>query len=200
MTRPSPFSVRGRRALALVRDERDLSVLRRQLERLGMIFKFGEIDEISSLNDPPDVVILDVDIIPVGFDLSKLARAATPVIALVGTETPSRLKSLLDLEPACFLVKPLRSAGLYAAIVFGFDRAHKSAVADRRITRLEERVRARRLVLSATIQIMRRFDLSEPDAFALIRRSAMQNRSTIEQLSANIVASGTIPQLTPRIA
>jgi AmiR/NasT family two-component response regulator len=200
MIRPSPFSVRGRRALALVRDERDLSVLRGQLERLGMIFEFGEIDEARSSSNPADVVILDADIVPVGFDFSKVAKADTPVIALVGTETPSRLKSLLDLEPACFLIKPLRSAGLYAAIVFGFDRAQKTADASRRIVRLEERVRARRVVLSATLLVMRRFDLSEPDAFALIRRSAMQKRFTIEQLSADIVATGNIPLLTPRIA
>ena len=36
MTRSSPFSVRGRRALLLVRDEREIAMLRRQLGRLGM--------------------------------------------------------------------------------------------------------------------------------------------------------------------
>jgi two-component system, response regulator PdtaR len=37
------------------------------------------------------------------------------VIALLGTETPSRLKLVLDLDPASFLIKSLRSAGIYAA-------------------------------------------------------------------------------------
>ena len=37
MTRPSPFSVRGRRALMVMRDEREISIVRRQLSRLGMI-------------------------------------------------------------------------------------------------------------------------------------------------------------------
>ncbi len=36
MTRPSPFSVRGRRALMVMRDEREISMVRRQLNRLGM--------------------------------------------------------------------------------------------------------------------------------------------------------------------
>ena len=36
MTRPSPFSVRGRRALMVMRDEREISIVRRQLSRLGM--------------------------------------------------------------------------------------------------------------------------------------------------------------------
>ena len=36
MTKPSPFSVRGRRALMVMRDEREISIVRRQLNRLGM--------------------------------------------------------------------------------------------------------------------------------------------------------------------
>ena len=36
MTRLSPFSVRGRRALIVMRDEREISIVRRQLGRLGM--------------------------------------------------------------------------------------------------------------------------------------------------------------------
>src|SRR5882762_6769638 len=36
MTRPSPFSVRGRRALMMMRDEREIAIVRRQLDRLGM--------------------------------------------------------------------------------------------------------------------------------------------------------------------
>jgi hypothetical protein len=36
MTRPPPFSVRSRRALMVMRDEREISIVRRQLSRLGM--------------------------------------------------------------------------------------------------------------------------------------------------------------------
>ena len=36
MTRSSPFSVRGRRALLVMRDEREIAIVRRQLGRLGM--------------------------------------------------------------------------------------------------------------------------------------------------------------------
>jgi AmiR/NasT family two-component response regulator len=124
----------------------------------------------------------------------------SPVIALVGTETPSRLKWLLELKPASFLVKPLRSAGLYTALVVAFNEAQKRGETRKRIDRLEERVRARRIVLAAVMHIMHRHELSEPDAFALIRRTAMQSRTTIEQLSADIVALGGLPGLASRRA
>jgi AmiR/NasT family two-component response regulator len=200
MSRPSPFSLRGRRALALVRDERELSVLRRQLGRLGMMIAECDPDEATAPNDPFDVIIVDADVLPARMPSCGVRRSGIPVIALVGTETPSRLKGLLELEPASFLVKPLRSAGLYSALVLAFDRAEKSMETARRIERLEARVRARRVVLAALLQVMRRHDLSEPDAFAWIRRTAMEHRTTIEEMSVQIVGMTNLPGSTTRTA
>ena len=50
MTRPSPFSVRGRRALMVMRDEREISIMRRQLGRLGMT-----ISEVDPADPTPPV-------------------------------------------------------------------------------------------------------------------------------------------------
>jgi AmiR/NasT family two-component response regulator len=149
-------------------------------------------DEAKASSDPFDVIIVDADVLPDHMPSGGVGRAGIPVIALVGTETPSRLKGLLELEPASFLVKPLRSAGLYSALVLAFDRAEKTMETARRIERLEARVRARRVVLAALLQIMRRHDLSEPDAFAWIRRKAMEHRTTIEELSAQIVGMANL--------
>src|SRR5262249_54287349 len=43
----------------------------------------------------------------------------------VDPETPSRLKWLLDLRPASFLIKPLRPARLYPPPVVAFDGAQR---------------------------------------------------------------------------
>ena len=200
MTRPSPFSVRGRRALAVMRDEREMSTLRRQLDRLGMTLMGCDPDEAKPPNGAFDVVIVDADVIPARMDLTGVVRPGVPVIALVGTETPSRLKGLLELEPASFLVKPLRSSGLYSALVLAFDHAQKRIGLTRRLEELEERVRARRVVLAALLQVMRRHDLSEPEAFAWIRRTAMEQRTTIERLSAEIIGMDGWHGSTTRIA
>ena len=58
MTRPSPFSVRGRRALAVMRDEREMSTLRRQLDRLGMNLMGCDPDEAKAPNGAFDVIIV----------------------------------------------------------------------------------------------------------------------------------------------
>lgn len=199
MTRPSPFSVRGRHVLMMMRDEREIPIVRRQLSRLGMTISEHDPTEPPP-NRPSDVILLDADSIPIKSDDATLWKGNVPIIALIGTETPSRLKWLLDLRPASFLVKPLRSAGLYTALVVAFDSAQRRVDEAARIEKLEDRVRSRRVVFAAVLQIMRSHDMSETAAFALIRQTAMRHRTTIEVLSAEIVAAGGMPNRTPRSA
>jgi AmiR/NasT family two-component response regulator len=200
MTRPSPFSVRGHRALMVMRDEREISIVRRQLGRLGMTISEHDPAEPPSPNQTVDVILMDADSIPIKSDHATLWKGNVPIIALIGTETPSRLKWLLDLRPASFLIKPLRSAGLYTALVVAFDSAQRRIDDAAHIEKLEDRIRSRRVVFAAVLQIMRGHDMSETDAFALIRQTAMRHRTTIEVLSAEIIAAGGMPNRTPRSA
>ena len=190
MTRQSPLSVRGRHALVMIRDERELSTIRRQLNRLGVTMLPWDTSQSAPSDIGADIVLLDADLFPIESAPVRPWTLDVPIVALIGTETPSRLKWLLDLKPASFLVKPLRFAGLYSALVIAFDHAQQRHDAAQRIQRLELRIRSRRIVIAAVLQIMESQRLSEPNAFALLRRTAMERRTTIEQLSADIVATG----------
>ncbi len=200
MTRPSPFSVRGRRALMVMRDEREITIVRRQFSRLGMSISEHDPAEPPSPNQTVDVILIDADAIPIKSEQATAWKGNVPIIALIGTETPSRLKWLLDLRPASFLVKPLRSAGLYTALVVAFDSAQRRGDEAAHLEKLEDRIRSRRVVFAAVLQIMRGHDMSETDAFSLIRQTAMRHRTTIEVLSAEIIATGGMPNRTPRSA
>jgi AmiR/NasT family two-component response regulator len=200
MTKPSPFTVRGRRALMIMKDEREITILRRQLDRLDMSVVETDPGDIRIPEESIDVIVLDADAIPIKSDCVLPSKAGTPIIALIGTETPSRLKWLLDLHPASFLVKPLRSAGFYTALVVAFDCAQRRSEDAAHIERLEDRVRSRRIVVAAVLQLIRAHALSEEDAFTLIRQTAMRHRTTIEQLSADIIAIGGMPNRTSRTA
>jgi len=186
LTQQSPLSVRGRTALSMVQDERELSTICRQLNRLGVHMTPWK-DGAPDAN--VDVVLLDADLFRIESAPTLPINPETPIVALIGIETPSRLKWLLDLKPASFLIKPIRSAGLYSALVMAFGIAQQRAQAAERIQHLEVRVRSRRLVIAAILYLMENRKLTESAAFALIRRTAMQRRTTIEALSAEIVAS-----------
>jgi AmiR/NasT family two-component response regulator len=204
MTRPSPFTVRGRRALLAMRDERDITIVRRQFDRLGMSVVEADPSQLQCALQLPqeaiDVVVLEADLIPIKSDDAVALNINAPIIALIGTETPSRLKWLLDLQPASFLVKPLRSAGLYTALVVAFDCAQRRIEEAAHIEKLEDRIRSRRIVVAAMLQLIRAHALSEEDAFTLIRQTAMRYRTTIEQLSAEIIAVGGMPNRSSRSA
>lgn len=204
MTRPSPFAVRGRRALMIMKDDREIAIVRRQFDRLGMSVVETDPNQLQLQlqlpQDDVDVIVLDADSIPIKSDCTLSWKINVPIIALIGTETPSRLKWLLDLHPASFLVKPLRSAGLYTALVVAFDCAQRRTEDAAHVEKLEDRIRARRIVVAAVLQLIRAHALSEEDAFTLIRRTAMRYRTTIEQLSAEIVAIGGMPNRTSRTA
>jgi AmiR/NasT family two-component response regulator len=200
MTRPSPFSVRGRHALMVMRDERDMTILRRQLGRLGMSVTETDPEALAVANTGIDVIVLDADSIPIKSENAPQLKTGVPVIALIGTETPSRLKWLLELQPASFLIKPLRSAGLYTALVVAFDCAQRRSDEAAHVEKLEDRIRARRVVFGAVLQVMRGHGLCEDDAFTLIRQTAMRHRTTVEQLSADIIALGGMPNRSSRTA
>jgi len=184
----------------VMRDEREISIVRRQLNRLGMTISEHDPNEESLPVEAVDVIVLDADSIPIKSEPATAWKSLAPIIALIGTETPSRLKWLLDLRPASFLVKPLRSAGLYTALVVAFDSAQRKMDEAAHLERLEDRIRSRRVVFAAVLQIMRVHALSETDAFALIRQTAMRHRTTVEQLSAEIVALGGMPNRNTRTA
>jgi two-component system, response regulator PdtaR len=193
VSKPSSFSLRGRKAFVAIKDDRDLSIVRRQFERLGIEIATWEPD--NAFERRADVVLIDDEFLPL---VPAMQRAfhGSPVIVLLGTETPSRLKLVLDLDPASFLVKPLRSAGIYAALVMAFERSERTSELRHQIVKLEERLRSRRVVLAAVLQVMHSHSIAEPAAFALIRRAAMEQRKTIEQVSAEIAASGSLPRAT----
>src|SRR5713226_3885165 len=155
MTRPSPFSVRGRRALIVMRDEREVLIVRRQLNRLGMMIAECDPAEAPPAHETVDVIVVDADSIPIKSDPAAIWKTNAPIIALIGTETPSRLKWLLDLKPASFLVKPLRSAGLYTALVVAFDCAQRRIEEAAHLEKLEDRIRSRRIVFAAVLQLIR---------------------------------------------
>ncbi len=194
MSKPSSFSLRGRKALLAIKDERDASVVRRQFERLGIEIAGwipGEAPACAA-----DVVLIDDDYLPIAGTADRPLPEGCAVIVLLGTETPSRLKLVLELDPASFLVKPLRSAGIYAAVVMAFERVTRTNELKAHLSKMDARMRARRVVLAALVQIMHAQGLPEPAAFALLRRMAMEQRKTIEQLAAELVAQDPLTRAT----
>ncbi len=185
MSPPRQSNFRGRRALILHRANGDTGRLARQLERLGMIVECAWPD-FPAGGEFADVVLFDADNGHPGMWPWAEGEAPVPLIALFGSELPSRLEWALDQGISAHISKPIRSSGVFSALVVAFANFAAAAEAAARLARLEARLAARPLVLHTLVALMTKCGLTEEEAFACLRRAAMNERLTIEDFCARL--------------
>ena len=111
-----------------------------------------------------------------------------PLIALVGSEAPSRLQSILAKKAASTIFKPIRSAGIYGSIVFAMNQFDERRAVQAQQKRLSDTIRYRKVVIFAMLKLMRSQSCTENHAFSILRKQAMERGITIEALCAEIAA------------
>lgn len=195
MNRRQSRSFRGLHALIEHPPGRDRTVLKTQLEFLGLRVTVHDSAAPPSC-DSVDILFFDAD-----SDQSVEAEEADrdvglPVVALIGSETPSRLQAMLARQPSAYLMKPIRSTGIYASLAIATHQYAMLQAMRRKLASAEERLRSRRLLFAATLQIMNQAQVGEAEAFRILRRAAMSRRQTVEAVSAQILA-GEFP--VPRL-
>lgn len=191
MNRRHARSFRGLHALIEHPPGRDRTVLKTQLELLGLRVTVHDAPLPLSCENV-DILFFDADG-GLAADCDDSHREVNlPVVALVGSETPSRLQVMLARQPSAYLMKPIRSTGIYASLAIATHQFATLHEMRRKLASAEERLRARRLLFSATVQIMKQVQVDEAEAFRILRRAAMSQRQTIEAISAQVLA-GQLP-------
>ncbi len=178
----SPFHTpqfRGRKALILHRHGDATRRLTRQLERLGMSVECHWPD-FPSGGESTDVIFFDADN---GFDGLfpwQPGTAPMPLIALLGSELPSRLEWALAQGTSAHIVKPVQSSGVFSALVIGFANFARSNEVQDTIAGLQGRLASRAAVVRAVVRLTQASKVDEDTAFACIRSAAMDKRITVE--------------------
>lgn len=177
---------RGRRVLLLHKNDRDRQTLESQLNRLGMLVESRDTAQRHDW-DLIDVCFFDADsekrfTFPWACNEPKI-----PLIAMMGSETPERIKWCLANGVSSFLVKPVRSSGTYLALMQVEHRFAELKRINTQINELRERVKSRRIVFKALLQIMHAFKLNEDQAFEKLRSVSMHQQVSIEALAVSIV-------------
>ncbi len=190
MNRRNSRSFRGLHALIEHPPGRDRTVLQTQLEFLGL--KVTVNDSPASSHDCVDILFFDADSEQAAEAEEAHREIGLPAVALIGSETPSRLQAMLARQPSAYLMKPIRPTGIYASLAIATHQYATLQAMRRKLTSAEERLRSRRLLLTAMLQIMNQAQVGEAEAFRILRRAAMSNRQTVEAVSAQILA-GDLP-------
>ena len=181
---------RGRRALVLHRSDSNSLTLVRQLESLGLCVEVQwPADQVSAENF--DVIFFDADLGYDGLFSWPADRPPVPLVAMMGSEAPGRIEWTLAQAPSAYLIKPIGSTGVFSALAIAFHTFKTQRELKQEVEELTRRAKARPVVFKALLIVMERFGLSEPAAYQMLRREAMNQRLSIEELSQAIATEGS---------
>jgi AmiR/NasT family two-component response regulator len=181
------LSFLGQRAIILHRPGDTTDRLVRQCALLGLRAearwrRLRAVEEV-------DIVLVDADEGWDGLLPWTPAEKPAPLVALLASEAPGRIAWALDQGADALIAKPVSASAVYPALVMATRRHDEARRLNERIARLEERVRLRPLVHAAVRTLMTAEGCDENEAYARLRREAMQTRLTLEQTAASILAS-----------
>ena len=140
----------------------------------------------------PDVVFLDVAM-PRRDGLSAaeeiIAEGLAPVVMVTAFSEQETVRRAVDAGVLGYLVKPFGRSDLPPAIEVAVARWEQMRELAAQVTGLRERQDAREVVERAKRRLQETSGLTEPEAFALLRRSAMDGRITLAEAAALVLAS-----------
>jgi AmiR/NasT family two-component response regulator len=138
----------------------------------------------------PDVVFMDVAM-PRRDGLSAaeeiVAEGLAPVVMVTAFSQRETVERATSAGVLGYLVKPFGKADLTPAIEVAVARWEQMRDLEAQITTLRERSAARDVVDRAKRQLEAAEGLSEPQAFAALRRAAMDGRVTLAEAASRIL-------------
>jgi len=179
-------------------DDSDGRQLTQQLQRIGcQVQAFWP--PVQVLPEGIDVAFMAVqpDFINMRFEWTK-SEDAPAIIAVVTYENPTIIEAVLEIGAKAVLPSPVRSFGLFSTLVVARE-AHKEARSlAKRLRKVEAKLLGQRRIAEAKAILMKTHDVSEGQAYDLIRDQAMSKRTTTEEIATAIVNANEILSLGMR--
>jgi two-component system, response regulator PdtaR len=141
----------------------------------------------------PDLVILDVKM-PVLDGISAAERIASqriaPVVILTAFSQRDLVARARDAGAIAYLVKPFSKSDLVPAIEIAVSRFAEIALLEGEVADLQDRLETRKAVDRAKSVLQQQLQLSEPEAFRWIQKTAMDLRLSMRQVAEGVVTHG----------
>ena len=138
----------------------------------------------------PDLVIMDVKMPKV----DGIAAAATiveeriaPVVMLTAFSQRELIEQARDAGAMAYLVKPFARHELVPAIELAVSRFAERRALEDEVATLTDRLETRKIVDRAKGLLMTRQEMTEPEAFRWIQRTAMDRRTTMKAVAQAVV-------------
>jgi response regulator NasT len=137
----------------------------------------------------PDLVILDVKM-PVldGISAAEKIINLCPVLMLTAFSQKELVERARDTGVMAYVVKPFTINDLLPAIEISISRYRQMKSLEAEVADLYERLETRKLLDRAKGILMAALNLTEPEAFSWIQKTAMDQRSTMKAISEAIIS------------
>ena len=141
----------------------------------------------------PDLVILDVKM-PVLDGIAAAEQIASqriaPVVILTAFSQRELVERARDAGAMAYLVKPFTQSDLVPAIEMAVSRFAELSQLEGEVADLQDRLETRKAVDRAKSILQQRLELSEPEAFRWIQKTAMDLRLSMRQVADGVVEHG----------
>lgn len=141
----------------------------------------------------PDLVMLDVKM-PKLDGISAAQRIAgqriAPVVILTAFSQRELVERARDAGAMAYLVKPFTKNDLVPAIEMAVSRFAELQLLESEVADLTERLETRKLVDRAKGILQQQLDLSEPESFRWIQKTAMDLRLSMKQVAEGVITHG----------
>ena len=141
----------------------------------------------------PDLVILDVKM-PILDGIAAAEQVArqriAPVVMLTAFSQRDLVERARDAGAMAYLVKPFNPSDLVPAIELAMSRFQELTQLEAEVAGLTERLATRKAIDRAKGVLQQQLDLSEPEAFRWIQKTAMDLRLSMRQVADGVVEHG----------
>jgi len=197
----TPRLLRELRSLSVVvfhPEDQDGQELIGQLQRIGCQVK-AFWPPLDKLPDGVDLVFLAVRPEVLSIDLPWLRRdGSPPVVAVVTYENPVIVEAVLRLNAYGVIASPVKSFGLLTTMVVAVNQSENAKERAKYVVRLEQRLAGQRKIAKAKAILMQSRNITEEDAYNLIRNRAMTKRVTTEEIADAVIKANEILGLGTR--
>ena len=184
--------LRSQRVVVFHPNDPDGEEIIRQLQRIGCQVK-AFWPPLEKLTDDVDLIFLAVRPEALTRDFAWLkAEEKPPLIAVVNYENPTIVEAVIKIDAHGVLASPVKSSGLLTAMVIARQLAAKEREQAKHIERLEQRLAGIRRLTKAKAILMETRNISEDQAYEIIREQAMSKRVTTEEIATAIINANEI--------
>ncbi len=142
----------------------------------------------------PDLAILDVKMPEVdGITAAEQIISISPVLMLTAFSQRELVERARDAGVMAYVVKPFSIGDLVPAIEIAISRHRQMKSLEAEVADLYERLETRKIIDRAKGILMKAMNLSEPESFNWIQKTAMDRRISMKQVAQAVISPESAP-------